>query len=96
MVEGLSKANKAQLVGTQSGDVLVKLYDWTGWFLQRARRIPSIKQAHHFVFSARHKGKLLLPPLGYAFIGLSIRCTELQGGCADGTLTNQPDLSVAC
>ena len=34
VVEGSSKVNEAQLVGTQSGDVLVKLYDWTGRLLQ--------------------------------------------------------------
>ena len=64
VVEGSSKANGAQLVGTQSGDVLVKLYDWTGWLSQWARRIPNIKQSHRFVFSAHHRGKLLLAPLG--------------------------------
>ena len=50
-LESSSKVNHAQLIGFQSGEVTVKVFDRITWLLQWSRRVPSIKKGHQFVFS---------------------------------------------
>ena len=51
--------NYAQLVGSQSGDVIVPMYNWS----QDATIKTSLKgitQMHHFHFKASHSGKVFV------------------------------------
>ena len=50
-----SKVNRAQLVGSQSGDVIVKVFDWTTWLAQWSRKVPNIKKGHQMSFPDRRK-----------------------------------------
>ena len=38
----------SQLVGTQSGEVVVPTYNWTAMFAGQLRKLKNIKQFHHF------------------------------------------------
>ena len=51
VVESSASVNNAQLVGTQSGETVVKTYDWAGFFAPNLKRVPHIKKQHHFVFT---------------------------------------------
>ena len=46
-----SGINKAQLVGTHNGTVLIPVYDWASFLEQFFKRLPNIKKYHHFRFS---------------------------------------------
>ena len=52
VVESSASVNNAQLVGTQSGETVVKSYDWAGYFASKLKRVPQIKKQHHFVFTS--------------------------------------------
>ena len=43
--------NKAQLVGTHNGRIIVPVYDWAIFLGQYFRKLPNIKSFHHFSFS---------------------------------------------
>ena len=60
MVESSSTAgvNKAQLVGTHDGKVIVPVYDWSAFLGQYFVELPSIKKFHHFRFSKEEHGKI--------------------------------------
>lgn len=55
-VKNSACVNSVQLVGTQTGDVIVKTYDWTSHLNSYFRPIVGLKKMHHFHFSARHRG----------------------------------------
>ena len=50
--------NKAQLVGTHDGTVIVPVYDWASFLERFFKRIPNIKSYHHFRFSKDEPGKV--------------------------------------
>lgn len=60
MVESSSTVgvNKAQLVGTHDGKVIVPVYNWSAFLEQYFVRVPNIKKFHHFRFSKDEPGRL--------------------------------------
>ena len=55
--------NKAQLVGTHNGRVIVPVYDWTSFLEPYFKRIPNIKKYHHFRFSKDSPGMIFCKEL---------------------------------
>lgn len=51
-----SGVNKAQLVGTHDGKVIVPVYDWVSFLGQYFRKLPNILKYHHFRFSKENRG----------------------------------------
>ena len=51
VVESSADVNFAQLVGAQSGETLVQMYDWASHFQPYFRTLHGIKKHHHFLFS---------------------------------------------
>ena len=60
VVEKSSTINKAQLIGTPQGEVLVPTCDWTGHLATYFRRIKSLKTYHHFTLDSQCPGMVLL------------------------------------
>ena len=60
MVESSSTVgvNKAQLVATHDGKVIVPVYNWSAFLEQYFVKVPNIKKFHHFRFSIDEPGKL--------------------------------------
>ena len=56
VVNSSAEANVAQLVGTQSGEVVVPTYNWTAMFAGRLRKLKQLKRYHHFSFSESAPG----------------------------------------
>ena len=56
--------NTVQLVGTQSGEILVPVYSWNTFLGEHFRKLPGIKKYHHFTLSASKPGVVTLK--GYA------------------------------
>ena len=58
LVENSSNSglNKAQLVGTHDGRIIVPVYDWASFLGQYFRKLPNIKSFHHFRFSDQNPG----------------------------------------
>ena len=58
MVDTSSNAgvNKAQLVATHDGRVIVPVYDWSTFLGQYFKKLPNIKKFHHFRFSKDEPG----------------------------------------
>ena len=48
--------NKAQLVGTHDGTVIVPVYEWSSFLEQFFKRVPNIKNYPHFRFSKDNPG----------------------------------------
>ena len=48
--------NKAQIVGTHDGRVIVPVYDWASFLEPYFKKIPNIKKYHHFRFSKATPG----------------------------------------
>ena len=48
--------NKAQIVGTHDGRVIVPVYDWVSFLEPYFKKIPNIKKYHHFRFSKATPG----------------------------------------
>lgn len=48
--------NKAQLVSTHDGRVIVPVYDWCTFLGQYFKKIVNIKKFHHFRFSKEEPG----------------------------------------
>ncbi|CAB4025509.1 Hypothetical predicted protein [Paramuricea clavata] len=48
--------NKAQLVGTHDGKVIVPVYDWSAFLGQYFRKLPNITKFHHFRFALDESG----------------------------------------
>ena len=51
-----SGVNKAQLVGTHNGNVIVPVYDWISFLGQYFKKLPNITKFHHFRFSKENPG----------------------------------------
>ena len=60
VVHKSADVNAAQLVGTQSGDVIVPTYNWSGYFSVYFRKIPHITSQHHFFFTSENPGKVVV------------------------------------
>ena len=60
VVKVSADVNVAQLVGTQSGQPIVPVYDWVNFFAGRFRSIPQLKSFQHFIFSSAHPGIVVL------------------------------------
>ena len=56
VVESSAAVNKAQLVGAQSGEVIVPSYDWVTYLGQYFVKIQGIKSLHHFHFDSSQPG----------------------------------------
>ncbi len=58
VVEGSADVNHAQLVSTETGEVLVPTYDWADFFDSHYRRtgLKGIKSYHHFTFQSSTPG----------------------------------------
>ena len=58
MVETSSNlgVNKAQLVGTHDGKIIVPVYDWASFLGRYFNKIPNIKKFHHFRFVKDNPG----------------------------------------
>ena len=54
--------NVAQLVGSQSGDVIVKMYNWSSYFDDKTIKtsLKGITQMHHFKFTKTKPGKVMV------------------------------------
>ena len=48
--------NHAQLVGTQSGEVVVPTYDWSSFLSPRFRKLAGIKKLHHIIIKKSPSG----------------------------------------
>lgn len=51
--------NKARLVGTHNGRVIVPVYDWISFLGQYFKKLPNITKFHHFCFSPENPGMVL-------------------------------------
>ena len=58
VVDESSETNIPQLVGSQSGEVTVPIYNWSDMFAGRFRKIKHIKKYHHFVIDASKPGSV--------------------------------------
>ena len=58
LVESSSNAgvNKAQIVATHDGRVIVPVYDWVSFLGEHFKKIPNLKKFHHFAFSKETPG----------------------------------------
>ena len=56
VVESSADVNSAQLVGTQTGEILVPMYDWATFFAPFFKPLHQIKKYHHFHFSSTCPG----------------------------------------
>ena len=52
VVNDSDSLNHVQLVGTQSGETLVPVYDWTNYFKAHFRKLAGIKNLHHITICA--------------------------------------------
>ena len=50
--------NKAQIVGTHDGRVIVPVYDWVSFLGQYFKKLPGIKKFHHFTLSKKSPGRV--------------------------------------
>lgn len=50
--------NKAQLVGTHDGRVIVPAYEWSSFLGEYFNKLPNIKKYHHFRFSKDEPGRV--------------------------------------
>ncbi|XP_067943168.1 uncharacterized protein [Watersipora subatra] len=57
VVEKSARPNLAQLVGSQSGEQIVPVYDWASYF-HSAKKITGIKSFHKFSFSQAYPGNV--------------------------------------
>ena len=60
VVEASADVNTAQLVGTQSGEVLVPTYNWSGFFEGHLKKLDKIKSYQHFRFSSEKPGCVIV------------------------------------
>ena len=56
VVNESAEANVSQLVGTQSGQPVVPIYNWTTLFTGLLRKLKNIKQYHHFTIDVATPG----------------------------------------
>ena len=55
--------NKAQIMGTHDGRVIVPVYDWASFLEPYFKKIPNIKKYHHFRFSEASPGMVFCKEL---------------------------------
>ena len=60
VVNTSADVNVVQLVGSQSGEPIVPVYNWVTYLGSHFRSIPHLKKYHHFTFSATHPGVVML------------------------------------
>ena len=60
VVNNSAVVNECQLVGSQSGESLVPVYDWVGLFGSRMKKIPLITRQHHFQFTSTSPGTVIV------------------------------------
>ena len=60
VVNTSSSANTAQLVGKQSGEVIVPTYSWNDYFSDHMRKIQNITTYHHFLFTKDQPGDVVV------------------------------------
>ena len=60
VVESSADVNTAQLVGSQSGEVIVPVYDWTQFLGEHFRKVLKMKSYHHFTFTSAKPGTVYL------------------------------------
>ena len=65
VVNNSAVVNECQLVGSQSGESLVSVYDWVGLFGSRMKKIPLITRQHHFQFTSTSPGTVILIIMHY-------------------------------
>ena len=63
VVEASSVSNTAQLVGQENGTTYVNMYDWTPFLAPHFKKIPGMKQYHHFEITSDMPGVLRLKML---------------------------------
>ena len=56
VVDISTDVNVAQLVGTQSGEPVVPMYNWATFLGGHFRTVPQLKRHQHFMFSSQHPG----------------------------------------
>ena len=59
VVNNSAECNVAQVVGWENGEVLVPTYDWSTHLIERMKKIPGIKQYHHFTFKSSIPGSVI-------------------------------------
>ena len=60
VVNSSADVNVAQLVGTQSGEPVVPMYDWATFLGIHFRHVLHLKSYHHFTFSSAHAEDVVL------------------------------------
>ena len=60
VVNTSADVNVAQLVGTQSGQSVVPIYNWNMFLGAHFRNVPHLKNYHHFIFSASQPGVVVM------------------------------------
>ena len=60
VVNSSADVNVAQLVGTQSGEPVVPMYDWATFLGVHFRHVLHLKSYHHFTFSSAHAEDVVL------------------------------------
>ena len=63
VVDSSADVNVAQLVGTQTGETVVPVYEWSVFLADHFRHVPHLKSCHHFKFSSANPGIVLLQEL---------------------------------
>ena len=58
LVEESARANSVQLVGDESGQSIVPMYNWATFLQPHFNKVVQIKKFHHFSMSANAHGKL--------------------------------------
>ena len=56
VVKTSASVNEVQLVGNQSGESVVNMYDWVGFFASHLKKVPQITRQHHFEFLSTSQG----------------------------------------
>ena len=62
VVDSSATVNHAQLVGRENGEVIVRQYNWSGFFATYFRRqaFDGIESLHHLVFDSQTPGRVLV------------------------------------
>jgi hypothetical protein len=60
VVNTSADVNVPQLVGTQTGEPVVTVYDWATFLGGHFRSVPQLKSYHHFSFTAKQPGVVVM------------------------------------
>ena len=83
--------NKAQLVGTHNGRVIVPVYDWTSFLEPYFKRIPNIKKYHHFRFSKDSPGMIFCKELVTIKSRTAVYVVERSSECTSSLCSSSYD-----